>query len=609
MSNHSASSEAQPGAGAPAPRGRFLRILQILCLLYAAFVLVENVQQVAWDIGRGAGQGDLGAAFGKGDERGQSRVAAVTPGGPMATAGVLRDDKVRFDRPYDIHRHIRAGEAVGFTVWRAGQARHAVIRAAPEKPAPLTTMDELGMVYNLATALAAVIAAFIVWRGGGTSTTLLLGMAMMTYGLITPEAELLFSAPAIYPFGNFVGDLNLAVIPILFYAFSLRFYEDCVAPLKRWAWIAFWAFAVVQLVTGELYAYYGYTTTAIPGIGMGALATTITTYVGFVICFAYLIVGWRRSQAAVQQRYALMLVATAAIMVAQGMDSLTTVVESLNATQGGALGYIHLIVNSILTGIVGSGLFAYSVLRHKVFDLGFAVNRTLVYGVVSALLLAAFGLIEWAVDHFVPIEGREKNALVDAAIAVGVFLTFHRVRDFVEHGVEGLFFRRWQTAEQALRRFVRDAPFITESGALVRASIQALSRFGEEAPCAIYLTGEGVYVLAGGEIIDAPKSLETNLPELVRVRADLKPVEIEDGVFAGGLAAPMVNRNEVTGVAIMAPKPNGVPWRPDEIELIGWAVSQIGLDLHALQVEQLNTVAAELRQEVATLRSLIPKRA
>ena len=463
-------------------------------------------------------------------------------------------------------------------------------------------------MYNLATTMAALVAAFIIWRGGGTPTTLLLGMGILTYGLLTPEPQLWLSAPAIYVFPEIVGNANLAVIPILFYAFALRFYEDCVAPVKARAWVGLWVYAALQSVIGALYAYSDFASVALPVVDNAALILSITTYVGFAICFAYLIVGWRRSQAAVQQRFALMLVATVAIILAQGMDTLGSVLDQGRITHD-VYTYAHFIINAVLTGIIGSGLFAYSVLRHKVFDLGFAVNRTLVYGVVSAMLLAAFGLIEWAVDHFVPIEGREKNALVDALIAVGVFLTFHRVRDVVEHGVEGLFFRRWQQAERGLRRFVREAPFITDNQALVRASIRALSQYAEGAPCAIYRAEGANYVLTAGDIEGAPKSLEANLPELVRARAELKPLEIEDGVFAGGLAAPMVNRNEVSNVAVLGPKPGGLPWRPDEIELIGWAVGQIGLDLHALQVERLNAVAAELRREVATLRSLIPQKA
>jgi len=75
------------------------------------------------------------------------------------------------------------------------------------------------------------------------------------------------------------------------------------------------------------------------------------------------------------------------------------------------------------------------------------------------------------------------------------------------------------------------------------------------------------------------------------------------------LIAPMVNRNRVIGVALLGAKPDDMDYRPDEIELIDWATRQVGLDLHALKVEQLELTAARQRDEISTLRSLIPQSA
>jgi hypothetical protein len=77
----------------------------------------------------------------------------------------------------------------------------------------------------------------------------------------------------------------------------------------------------------------------------------------------------------------------------------------------------------------------------------------------------------------------------------------------------------------------------------------------------------------------------------------------------------MVNRNQVIGIALLGPKPSGDSFRPDEIELIGWAVRQVGLDLNAVRMEELessrvglsNTIAM-LQNEIATLRSVISQR-
>jgi hypothetical protein len=290
--------------------------------------------------------------------------------------------------------------------------------------------------------------------------------------------------------------------------------------------------------------------------------------------------GWRRSDRSARSRYALLLVAFAVTLAAQLLTLLPTALK---------LPFINpaSVTGEVLNGLVAPALFAYAILRHRVFDLGFALNRTLVYGLVSAILLAAFGLIEWAVDHLVPIAGREKNAIVDAAIAVGVFLTFHRVRDGVERVVERLFFRSWQRAEANLRRFVREAAFVTRAPALAQAFARALGDYAEGAEAAVYLAKGDGYARTEGKVSGVAQRLDANLPALVSLRANPKPVELPDTELGAALIAPMINRNEVIGVVLLGPKPCGLDYRPDEIELIGWAALQVGLDLYALRVEQL----------------------
>ncbi len=92
---------------------------------------------------------------------------------------------------------------------------------------------------------------------------------------------------------------------------------------------------------------------------------------------------------------------------------------------------------------------------------------------------------------------------------------------------------------------------------------------------------------------------------MLSTRTDLKALEANDGVLSGCLIAPMVTRNTVTGVAILGPKPTGLNYRPDEIELIAWGVRQVGLDLYALRVESLEKERSDLQTANAQLEKLL----
>jgi hypothetical protein len=67
------------------------------------------------------------------------------------------------------------------------------------------------------------------------------------------------------------------------------------------------------------------------------------------------------------------------------------------------------------------------------------------------------------------------------------------------------------------------------------------------------------------------------------------------------LALPMRHRGELTGLMLTAAKPSGDPHRPDERELLGWTSQQAGIDLQALETEQLQDDVLRLRQDCASL--------
>ena len=139
--------------------------------------------------------------------------------------------------------------------------------------------------------------------------------------------------------------------------------------------------------------------------------------------------------------------------------------------------------------LAATALLAYATLRHRLFDFGFALNRTLVYAVVSFILLAGFGLAEWGVErlHLIPEEWHEGGTVVSAGIALALFLSFHRLRDWVEKHVERLLFSKWHKNEATLRRFIGAADHFGSTAALERAFTAEVSRFSDGAEAAIYL--------------------------------------------------------------------------------------------------------------------------
>lgn len=601
------------GAGPANPSGlAWAKVWQVLALIIGLYVLEQDIEALLWSTHRLPAAGTLGldpihgGAADPAFSPGYLVVTHVEPGSPLAIAGVRDGDHLRFGQVWQRLVYPRAGDVFDVTVDQQGRRfQRQLVAARRAGPPSAVEMADAGFEFvNVVTALFAV---FILWRGGRRSDTLLLGLALSSFSLVWIVPQMWECAwgplPLLYVLGN---TIYAAIFP-LFLAFAVRYREQTLGRRKAWEWWLTGVYAVIYGLAVAVQAVCRWNIVEAPWIGDADAITQFMTYPGGIACLYFLISGWRRSGPVERGRYAFLLIGFGAILISQ------IVIEyvDLGLHDANFTGNPLIIPCDILIGVVAPVLFAYAILRHRVMDLGFALNRTLVYTSVSAILLAAFGLIEWAVDHLVSIEGREKNAFVDAAIAVAVFLTFHRVRDVVERGIERLFFHRWKQSADALRQFVKTAAFATQPETLTRGLAHALAEYADGAAAAVYLLEGGAYRLATGTVEGFRETLEPDDPALMTIRAEPKTsiADQRGSALEGALIAPMVHRNEVIGFTVLGGKPTGLAFRPDEMELIGWAANHVGLDLHALKVERLESREADLVKTVGILERAIASKA
>lgn len=576
------------------------RIWQVLGLILAAYIVWQDVEVLLRDLNLPPITGKIGARFAHepGFAPGWVTVRNVDPGLPMARAGIVVGDHLRFHPVWDGLRRYAPGDVLAFDLRRGKTDVPMRVVAVPRPPGP---PDIWSMLNSLSCLPAVLVGLVMFWRSRRPSA-MLLGAALLTYGLIHYAPEMLLGRAWSFLPLDILGALNLGSISVFFAAFAMRFYEETIVPLGRWAWRWFWAYAGLCLASTALFCWGRLFEDQLPLVGDGQVLFVFVSTPGFVAALAILLAGWKNSARELQKRFLLLAVASAGVVVAQVAPTVLNFGLGMSGDQ--MFSHPFMWVAYVGSGIVAPAFFAYAIVRHRVFDLGFVLNRTLVYGAVSVILLVSFGLLEWLADHVVRIQGRETNAALDAGMALGVFLTFHRVRDAVEHGVERLFFRSWQANEAALSRFVKTAGFIARPQALVQAFAGELARFTGGADAAVYLKAEdGDYRLAVGAEGLASPVVDADEPAVVVLRAGRAPLEPEEAgsAMTAALAVPMMNRAEVIGFALVGPKPAGLSYRPDEIAALAHAADQVGLDLYGLKVEQLE-------QRLLRLESAKPRR-
>jgi len=253
-------------------------------------------------------------------------------------------------------------------------------------------------------------------------------------------------------------------------------------------------------------------------------------------------------------------------------------------------------------------LVTYAILRHRVIDVGFVINRALVYAAFTGALLVCFGLVEWFVEHFVRFERRERSALLDAVIAVTLYLAFHRARHGIERVIERTFFRAWHEREAQLRHFTEQAPHFSEAASLIAAFLAAVDAYTGSRGSGLYLRDEaGRFHLQGATLADLPRELGADAPVAIELKTVRAPVPLGTPLALGAavLAMPMLRRADLEAFLVIGDKPTHESYRPDQIDNLAGATRQVGFDLYALRFEQLKEQKHALEQQNEGLRQTL----
>ena len=255
---------------------------------------------------------------------------------------------------------------------------------------------------------------------------------------------------------------------------------------------------------------------------------------------------------------------------------------------------------------------AYAVLRQRVIDVRFAINRALVFGAFTSVLVVAFSLAEFVVGKFE--SGRiAQNVELVAAIAVG--FTFNLAHQRVEEYFERIFFRSQHEAASRLRRVIAAVPHAeaaeTIDGFLVREPLDALR-----------LTSATLYRrFDGGDFRNvaslgwerAPATVSAAEPLVAFLSAERGPLDLDDAAWpqaaddphAPILAVPVAVRNVVLGFACYGPGSSGEAFDPAERDLLADLAAAAAVAYAQLGVEELRRELASARAALA-LRGAVP---
>ncbi|MGR4064112.1 MAG: hypothetical protein ACLQPV_01530 [Vulcanimicrobiaceae bacterium] len=516
------------------------------------------------------------------------RVDAVDAGGAAEASGFRRGDLIDArelapEERYRLLTGVYPHEKIGLTVSRSG------------KTVPIHYVAGDPPVWRWDVALSCIgafwilaFAAFIGWRRADLPEARVLCVLLA----LTQLSAALVPGSWIGP-SPLVDAIAAGVGVVTFWTFGalLATFASLVArPMSRWRTaltaLAYASAAILTLFEiGRLIALWN---GSLPWVAQSSGPEWNMPYAAspFILAVACAWTSVAASRGAERSRAVWIVAPLTILYVTQALEYVLLGLWP-NAQHGNALIFVYALAN---VGVFLAPLgMTYALLNRRVLDIGFALNRVAIFSGVSIILVGAFMLFEWALGSWLQEQSHTTNLVIGAAVALMLGFSIRFVHDRVEHVLDRVFFRKRHEDEEAIRRFAREAAFITDPRLIVKRTVDVLERHADASFARLALrNGNGKYA-----------EISENDPAIVSLRTWHRKLDLHgiDTQLDGEFAYPMVSRGQLVGALVLGPKRSQESYAPDESDSIEDLAHHIGgvLDLLGHSTPNDESILAELK--------------
>jgi hypothetical protein len=520
-----------------------------------------------------AGQVDFlenwgGGTYGISSRQGMNfTVRDVIPGSPAAIAGIQPGDRVvapsrdtlwaRINTPY-----VGDTEAVRFV--RNGVGRTVMLTAVPVPG--FGTPQRIGGFLALIPPTVFLIVAFML---------VFLRPSIMSWSFYLFAVGYFGTLPA---FGYWSHILPNDVFRILTFFFTVVFGSWSVLPLLPFVLrfpngdLRGWRHKIDKFVWLLLAVSFGFCAyewtivqaTSIPPPWDPILSEGLPLFT-FLLAALIVVKNYAVAPPADRQKYAFLIIGTIVSFAAYAVYY----IPGISFAVGQIVGF----------GVVLMPIcVAYGVLRLRVMDVNFVLNRALVYGLLSVAVIAFISLLDWLFSRVISLGRFTVGVELLATIAIGFLLD--RINRLVERTVEAVFFRKRRDAESYIRRAAEALPYATDEGAISEGLVQVPVGALELAAGALYrLSADGTRfegVCTSIETTVAPPGFDANHLLVRMLLASEKRMWLDevrryldpDNAAIYVIAVPVMVRHDLVSFTLYGAHSNGAALDPEEVVLL-----------------------------------------
>jgi hypothetical protein len=549
--------------------------------LAAALFFTSNDLSRVWNPGE---WGSFGFTFG--DVYGwRVTVASVVSGSAAERAGIKPGDQLDFATAHDramgllstMSPGLPTGEQVHPVLIRPGVRRTVGVTTLPLPR--LSVSDSIAIVLLYAELLTGMgIALFLV----------LVRMSRMTWGFYfvvlatifqySPD-ESLFLAYLVSHFGPWIiGAQNFTYLAgaVGFLVFCARFPTD--AP-RGWAKRLDSAAPYIFAVGASLHIWQD-----VVGFSSGGSTlvdalddTNLAANVPIVAAgLAVLLVGFFHASNPDRQRIKWVVLGLVCSFTALALGTVTNFLNLIIIPPSWTFWWMTLLA---LLALVLPLTVTYSIIRHRVIDVRFILDRTLTLGAIVSIAAIAVIAVDWLFSARLPATPIVMALYGGIAVLVGLALGAGRGR--IRKAIDFLLFRRWYQTQEQADEIVGEISRATSKSDIYEPLTADVARAFSIASAAIFervADGGYVRVAAIGWQREAFWHIFQDDPLVTRAHRRMRSLVIDAnawpercvplGVARPAMAVPIMTGKHVPAIALYGAHENGTGADPDEIAMI-----------------------------------------
>ncbi len=286
----------------------------------------------------------------------------------------------------------------------------------------------------------------------------------------------------------------------------------------------------------------------------------------------------------------------------------------------------------ILLIVLTPVMFGYAIFRYRLMDIDLVVERSLIYGVVTASLAAIYFAVVFGIGSLIAlVMGNSDSKILSAAALIVIAFVFDPIKRRVQDSIDRTFYRDRRDYQRALLEFSQELPRYINLEQIMDVIVARISGTMHVDKIAVIVCGEHHGLMSMSRNIDREccdfSNTRDGLLEHLRLNRTAQTLYFL-GEESGGivineadqqkilrsgivLALPMLIQDRLIGLIAVGPKLSGKVYSQDDIDLLTTVASQAAIAIENSRLHRSEIEKEKIEEELGMARriqqGLLPK--